>query len=405
MLTGRRAFHKATSAETMSAILNEDPPPVSQTALNLPPGLQRIVNRCLEKGPEQRFQHASDLAFALDALSDSNITTSDVHRAAPKMSRPQIVIGGAALALALATGLLVYLWIRPVPAPRVSNYVQLTHDGQPKDLVGTEGSRLYLYLTGRDYKGMAEMSTSGGEPRKMSTLPSTNMSPLSLSPDGTELLVVDAHGGATTGPLWSVPVLGGSPRRLPETAAYAASWSSDGKLLAYSNGSNMFLANADGSAPRKLVSLKSPTYIYHPVWSPDGGRLRFDVQEGLAAPSYLWEVSADGTGLHRLLPGWTNGSDSECCGKWTADGKYFVFQSRGQIWALPRTSQVFDAAPQPIQLTSSRLLLSSPMPSTDGKRLYVVAQEFHGELVRYDLKSRQFVPFLGGISAEFVAFS
>jgi len=74
MLTGKRAFQKATSAETMSAILNEDPPAVSQLAPSVPPGLQRIVNRCLSKNPEQRIQHATDLAFALEALSDSGST-------------------------------------------------------------------------------------------------------------------------------------------------------------------------------------------------------------------------------------------------------------------------------------------------------------------------------------------
>src|SRR5271165_6560583 len=71
ILTGTPAFRKATSAETMTAILNEDPPAVSQLAPNLPPGLQRTVSRCLSKSPEQRIQHATDLAFALEALSES----------------------------------------------------------------------------------------------------------------------------------------------------------------------------------------------------------------------------------------------------------------------------------------------------------------------------------------------
>ena len=71
MATGKPAFRKATSAETMSAILNEDPPATSQVAVNIPPGLQRIVSRGMAKNPEQRLQHASDLAFALEALSDS----------------------------------------------------------------------------------------------------------------------------------------------------------------------------------------------------------------------------------------------------------------------------------------------------------------------------------------------
>src|SRR5215469_13209337 len=71
MLTGKRAFHKPTSAETMSAILNEEPPAISQIVLSTPPALQRVVQRCLEKSPQQRFHSASDLAFALEALSDS----------------------------------------------------------------------------------------------------------------------------------------------------------------------------------------------------------------------------------------------------------------------------------------------------------------------------------------------
>jgi serine/threonine protein kinase len=71
MVTGKRAFHKPTSPETMSAILNEDPPGISQFTTGLSPALQRIVHRCLEKNPEQRFQSASDLAFALAALTDA----------------------------------------------------------------------------------------------------------------------------------------------------------------------------------------------------------------------------------------------------------------------------------------------------------------------------------------------
>ena len=76
MLAGKRAFQKPTSPETMTAILNEDPPSISQVAPDLPPSLQRVVHRCLEKNPEQRFQSASDLAFALDALSDSGSSSA-----------------------------------------------------------------------------------------------------------------------------------------------------------------------------------------------------------------------------------------------------------------------------------------------------------------------------------------
>src|SRR5215470_5577722 len=78
MLSGQRAFRKPTSAETMSAILNEEPPPVSQFVPTVPLALQRIARRCLEKSPEQRFHSASDLAFALEALSDTGSESSTV---------------------------------------------------------------------------------------------------------------------------------------------------------------------------------------------------------------------------------------------------------------------------------------------------------------------------------------
>ena len=71
MLTGQRAFRKPTSTETMTAILNEDLPGVWQIVPSTPPALLRIVHRCLEENPELRFQSASDLAFALEALSES----------------------------------------------------------------------------------------------------------------------------------------------------------------------------------------------------------------------------------------------------------------------------------------------------------------------------------------------
>ena len=84
MLTGKRAFQKQTSVETMTAILNEDPPWISRSAANTPPALQRVVHRGLEKNPEQRFQSASDLAFALDALSDTTLLTLPAQAIAEK---------------------------------------------------------------------------------------------------------------------------------------------------------------------------------------------------------------------------------------------------------------------------------------------------------------------------------
>jgi serine/threonine protein kinase/Tol biopolymer transport system component len=411
MVMGKRTFHKETSADTMAAILNEEPSPISELAPNTPMALQRVVYRCLEKKPERRFQSASDLAFALEALSDATLSSSAAgyEKKSEVPSRLRLAEAGAALAILLTVAVLAYFLGRTPPEPRVSNYVQLTHDGQQKSLLGTDGSRLYLGIgIGRSAsftaRGIAEMSMSGGEPRKIPILPSVDMIPVALSPDGTEFLVVDGQGAPPKGPLSRIPLLGGSPRRLGDIVGETAAWSPDGTTLAYTNLSDIFLAKADGTESHKLISVKGD--IKNVVWSPDGGELRFDTTEsaGGLGQQLTWEVSARGTGLHRLLEGWHIPAD-ECCGKWTADGKYFVFQSHHQIWALPQKGSLLGSEAKPIPLTSSPLSLSSPLPSRDGKKLFVVGETYRGELTRYDTKSGNFLPFLGGISAEYVDFS
>jgi Tol biopolymer transport system component len=427
MVMGKRTFERPTSADTMAAILNEEPASISELAPDTPLALQRVVLRCLEKNPEQRFQSASDLAFALEALSGTGVlpgtssgtfsgtrAPSGAHRLALDGQKkedahyPGIVLAGAALIIVIG-GLLAYFWMQPAPAPKISNYVQLTHDGEPKALVGTDGSRIYLGAgvggsASFTSHGIAEMSIAGGEPRKISIMPSPDMVPVDLSADGSELLVVDGRGAPPRGPLWSLPILGGSPRRLGDAAGETAAWSPDGKMLAYSNLSDLFVAKADGTESRKLLSVKGD--IKNISWSPDNTRLRFDSTEsaGTTGQQLAWEVSSSGTDLHRLLAGWHDPPD-ECCGKWTADGRYFVFQSNRQIWALAQKAGFLRPDPKPIPVTSSPLFLSSPLPSKDGKKLFLIGQTYRGELIRYDSKSRQFATFLGGISAEYVAFS
>src|SRR5947209_3097220 len=115
MLSGRRAFHGESAAETMSAILKEDPPDLSSTNQNISPALDRLVNHCLEKNPEERFHSASDLAFALEALSGSAAVSGQTTHsisAAPISAKlvkhlPWIVAGTIALALLITVPLLI----------------------------------------------------------------------------------------------------------------------------------------------------------------------------------------------------------------------------------------------------------------------------------------------------------
>ena len=119
---------------------------------------------------------------------------------------------------------------------------------------------------------------------------------------------MDGHGTPPAGPLWSVPVLGGSPRKLEDIVGQDGAWSADGKLIVYSNGNTLFTAKADGTDERKIITVGDSGFIFNPVWSPDGNHFRFMYRPTLATPSYFMDVSLDGTGLHRPLPGFTNSS-------------------------------------------------------------------------------------------------
>ncbi len=411
MVMGKRSFERGTSADTISAILNDEPPSISQLSPDTPVAVERVVRRCLEKDPSQRFHSASDLAFALEALSDPTI--SPASGAYPIVSNeprsPRFKILAALLVAAVVIAVAAYFLLQPPPPPRVSNYTQLTHDGQQKSIIGTDGARIYLSLGevragSFAFHGVAEMSSTGSEPKKISIMPSVNMVPVDLSPDGSQVLAIDGEGAPPKGPLWSLEILGGSPRRLGDIIAETASWSPDSKRLSYSVLGDLFLANSDGTDAHKLISVKGD--ILNITWSPDGSRLRFDSSEtaGTVGQQLEWEVSTSGNNLHRLFAGWHN-PPNECCGRWTPDAKYFVFQSGGQIWAVAQKGSFLRANPQPVALTSSPLSLSSPVPSKDGRKLFVIGQTYRGELMHYDAKSSQLTPFLGGISAEFVDFS
>ena len=210
-------------------------------------------------------------------------------------------------------------------------------------------------------------------------------------------------------PLYAVPVLGGSPHRLNDLSVVEAAWSPDGRLLFFSQANGLYLANADGSAQRKLATVEG--WPRAPGWSPDGKKIRFSLQKTLVAGSSpsIWEISADGKGLHQILPGWNNPSD-ECCGAWTPDGKYFFFQSsKGgtkNIWAIREGGSAFyKVNHQPVQLTTGPAATDLPLPSLDGKKLFALSPRARGKLVRYNARTGDFVPYLSGISATCVDFS
>lgn len=333
----------------------------------------------------------------------------------PRRIRRWFVVAAVLAGLTAAVGVFVS-WLTPSSRPRVLNYTQITNDRADKMSVFsigsipppmvTDGSRLY-FNERREFENYAigQVAVTGGETVLIpSSLP--NIAVVGISPTGSDLLAYSFVSYESRVPLWVLPVLGGSPRRVGNFLAVDANWSADGQIV-YTSDHDISITRIEGKDTHKLTSVQGlPAW---PRWSPNGSVLRFTEYDPATDSSSLWEVSADGTHLHPLLPTWKHHA-VECCGNWTPDGKYFVFQStqngRTDIWAIrERYSSLHTANPEPMQLTAGPMSLSVPVVSKDGKKLFALGARLRGELVRYDAKSQKFVTWLGGISATGLTFS
>jgi len=420
MATARPAFSGNTSAIVFDGILHKDPVSAVRVNPQLPEHLEPIISKALEKNRKLRYQSASEMAVDLKRLkraiesghssSHSLITRAPAGRAVRRGSwMPKAALALVALAGILA---LAYVFRPALPPPRVTGFTQITHDGQVKSVFGpvspivlTDGARLYIEEVVNGRYAIAQVAVSGGDTAVMNT-PFSNVSLNNISPDKTELVVGSFTGVELEQPLWALPVVGGSPRRLAQIPGEDGVWMQNGNLLVAHQ--NHLIEVTQSGQSRNFADMPD-SYLtsWWLRWSPDARTLRLSV--GNYSWNAIFEVAADGSGVHDVLPGWQE-AINPLQGTWTPDGKYYVFQanhgSRSDIWAIREKGDFFHKVNrQPMQLTAGPLSYLVPQPSVDGKRIFVIGVQPRAELVRYDLKSRQFVSYLGGISASQVSFS
>jgi DNA-binding winged helix-turn-helix (wHTH) protein len=301
----------------------------------------------------------------------------------------------AAVLIVVVAALLVW-WSLP-EQPAIEGALQLTDDGNPKLLTSallSDGYRIYFNELRAGSPVIAQVGASGGETGQiLSRIPSPTLAALAI--DSSSLLALEESN--FFGSLWLLPLPAGEPRQLRNVVAQDASFTPDGHLI-FSKDTSLFIADKDGSNPHQVRDL--PSHVDSPVVSPDGKRIRLTV-EGAYTKS-LWEVNSDGSNAHPLLPGW-QGENAACCGRWTSDGRYFVFQSRSQgrtdLWAIREGTRWPAHSSSPLRLTNGPLSYELPFPSPDGKHIFAIGLKPRGELVRFDSNSQQFVPYLSGISA------
>ena len=380
MLSGRKAFHKDSTADTISAILREDPPDLSETNNLVSPAIERVVRRCLEKNREERFHSASDLAFALEALTSTNgsgsaTAVSDLRETAAYASSSRIAWPAWVLAALLLISTITFAALyfrRADPQPAVVRYTLEVPD-------------------------------------KMSFGDS-----LAISPDGRRIAVtINSESGEPS--LWVRPVDALEAQKLPGTEGAAFPfWSPDGKYIAFFATSKLKRIDANGGPVQSIADASvDPRGGF---WHPDGNIVYApDTSSGLSRVSANGGPSAKVTELdpqrsetsHRwpaLLPDgkhflyFARGTNREVEGVFvgTLDSaeRKFLFGSRTQaIYARPQGSEPYGH----ILFVRDQMLLSQPF---DADRL-----EFMGDAVTIAQSVRSFPSEVGPTAASVVSVS
>jgi Tol biopolymer transport system component len=304
MLTGRRAFRGETQVDTMTAVLLEDPPQINLEQSGVPPSFQRIVRHCLEKEPENRFQSARDLGFALDTLSSAS--GGRATRLGGSRRQAKLVPWTVAAVLLMATVLLLAnQWRQPAPAP---SYRRLTF----------EQGTVYSARFAPDYRAIVYGAAWNGKPLQLFSTVGDSLLSQPLNVTDAKLLAISrsgelavalrgahlAHLEIAGGMLARTPLAGGSPREVLEDVSWA-DWDANGELavvhhaegrdrIEYPIGHVLYQSNGWIGDLRFSPQANKIAFMDHPAESDDRGSVcLIDLSGHPKALTAEWE-SEDG---------------------------------------------------------------------------------------------------------------
>jgi DNA-binding winged helix-turn-helix (wHTH) protein/dipeptidyl aminopeptidase/acylaminoacyl peptidase len=314
----------------------------------------------------------------------------------------------------LTVTLAAYLFRPEMPAPRIARVVRLTNDEAERSTLYWGRSMLFFVAPPEGVNRIFQMPDDGASsPQDISNFFPGKVFSFKIwnvSIDGNRLLLTffEKNGSdwKTESPLWSFDFRNQAMQRVGNLKGRWFRMSPDEKKIAFLNGKDLYLAEADGSQLKEIYSFKNESYLWR--WNSDCKTLRgYFLAQGFP----MWDIDLDGTDPRQILPNWK--FEPGGVGEFTWDGKYYVFSAgkigseRYQLWAHNEKADFFHRQRQePTQLTVGPDSLAFPMTASKiAPIIFATSNRKRGAMMCIDLKSGKRIPFLGGISADCLDFS
>ncbi len=374
MLTGHRAFQGDSAMSTLSAVLRSEPKPVTLLAPDVPRDVERVINRCLRKDPDRRFQTARDLKVALQELLDESASGILTPSSTPVSNRnPRLWLGGGFI---LTVAAVLALWFgmpkRKQPAATMRESQLTASEGFELEPAFSPDGNQVVFVWDRDdaHDDIYVRLIGAGQPVQLTNTPEREFSP-AWSPDGRWIAFLrGGFGGLVNASLFVMPSIGGGERKIAESGpagmiAGTVRWSPDGKWLLVSGTTEddqrvgLILIDFSTSEKRRLTSAPPGTADRDGSFSPDGRQIGFLRQhnQNQQGDIYLLKIDAGYRAIGEAEPLKTDGLQMGPP-VWTIDGKELVFRSnragRGGLW------RVSVAGGTPVRIPVQELMPHSP---------------------------------------------